>query len=135
MSRKNSINFLFYALPPFIYAGLIFFLSSLPSERITFVSGIKDYILHFVEYGVLAVLTIRFVNFYFKPRAKHYFLILLVTSLYGLSDEWHQSFVPGRVASLSDLLADTLGVIFGLGIYYAVVRYKERSRGRNLSGV
>jgi VanZ family protein len=135
MSRKNSINFLFYALPPIIYAGLIFFLSSLPSERITFVSGIKDYILHFFEFGLLALLTIRFVNFYFDPGVRCYFLIFLATMLYGLSDEWHQSFVPGRVASVSDLLADTLGVIFGLGIYYAVIRYKERGRGKTLPGV
>jgi len=135
MSRKRFINFLIYALPPFIYAGLIFFLSLLPSERITFISGIKDYILHFIEYGFLAVLTIRFVNFYFNPGVKYYFLIFLVTMFYGLSDEWHQSFVAGRVPSVSDFAADTLGVIFGLGIYYAVMRYKQSGRGKRLPGV
>ena len=42
---------------------------------------------------------------------KHYALILAMVwaSLYGASDEFHQSFVPGRHVEIADWLADTLG--------------------------
>ena len=33
--------------------------------------------------------------------------------LYGLSDEWHQSFVPGRTPSFADLTADAIGITLG----------------------
>lgn len=37
----------------------------------------------------------------------------LFSFLYGLSDEWHQSFVPGRQVELGDLLADGIGGFLG----------------------
>jgi VanZ family protein len=37
--------------------------------------------------------------------------------LYGVLDEWHQSFVPGRVVSVADWVADIIGVVLG---YFAV---------------
>ncbi|SHE23773.1 hypothetical protein BPUTEOMOX_1817 [methanotrophic endosymbiont of Bathymodiolus puteoserpentis (Logatchev)] len=43
---------------------------------------------------------------------------LIFTSLYGASDEWHQSFVPGRMSDTQDWLADTLGGVLFLSIYY-----------------
>lgn len=36
-------------------------------------------------------------------------LVLMISFLYGLSDEFHQWFIPGRSATLGDVLADTLG--------------------------
>lgn len=35
---------------------------------------------------------------------------------YAVSDEWHQSFVPGRDPSLGDLAADTVGLLVGYGL-------------------
>jgi len=35
---------------------------------------------------------------------------------YGVLDEWHQSFVPGRHASLADVLLDSAGVVIGIGV-------------------
>ena len=40
-------------------------------------------------------------------------LVLIVSLLYGLSDEFHQWFIPGRSATFGDVLADTLGGGFG----------------------
>ncbi|RMF56395.1 MAG: VanZ family protein, partial [Calditrichaeota bacterium] len=45
---------------------------------------------------------------------RFYLLVFLLGSLYGVSDEFHQSFVPGRYTELSDFLADSAGVLFGL---------------------
>jgi VanZ family protein len=38
---------------------------------------------------------------------------LVFATLYGLTDEWHQSFVPGRSAAVADALADMVGAIVG----------------------
>lgn len=47
-------------------------------------------------------------------------LSVLCSSLYGISDEIHQHFVPYRSADLMDVLAGTLGGIMGVYIYQAL---------------
>jgi len=60
---------------------------------------------HFLAYGLLGfLLGVAFGDF--RPA-------LLLAALYGVVDEWHQSFVPGREAFGLDLLADFLGAYFG----------------------
>jgi len=44
-------------------------------------------------------------------------LSILSSSLYGISDELHQYFVPYRSAEGMDILADILGSVFGVFIY------------------
>jgi len=39
-----------------------------------------------------------------------------IASAYGVFDEWHQSFVPGRYASLTDVMIDIAGVVLGIWI-------------------
>ena len=51
-------------------------------------------------------------------------VLILSGVLYGLADEWHQSFVPGRTATAGDLLADVVGVALGYGV---VVLWHRRS--------
>ncbi|WP_138120885.1 VanZ family protein [Bathymodiolus heckerae thiotrophic gill symbiont] len=43
---------------------------------------------------------------------------LVFCSVYGMLDEWHQSFVPGRMSDINDWLADTVGAMLFLGGYY-----------------
>jgi VanZ family protein len=49
-------------------------------------------------------------------------LSILLSFLYGISDEIHQHFVPYRDADLVDVLADMLGAVMGVCIYQAIVR-------------
>lgn len=42
------------------------------------------------------------------PRAAA-ILVVVCCLLYGITDEWHQSFIPGRLASAADVAADTVG--------------------------
>jgi len=44
-------------------------------------------------------------------------LSVLLSCLYGISDEIHQHFVPYRDADVMDVLADTIGGIMGVYIY------------------
>ena len=47
--------------------------------------------------------------------------LVAVGILYGMSDEWHQMYVPGRSPDHMDLLADALGVAFGYGTTWALL--------------
>ena len=113
------IRLLRYWGPVCAYAGLIFYLSSQPhpEEQLpSFVSLFSDKFLHVIEYGVLGGLFWR--GFYWGTnspwRTWAVPLAILCTSLYGISDEVHQSFVPFRESSWLDWLADTAGA--GIGV-------------------
>ena len=51
------------------------------------------------------------------PRTLVWSVCIVV--LYGMSDELHQMFVPGRTASFDDLLADAIGALVGTGLCWA----------------
>jgi VanZ family protein len=65
---------------------------------------------HVMGYAVLA----RLIEHALALPRRGRLLALLLTTLYGLSDEFHQSFTPGRMADPGDLLADVLGAIAAL---------------------
>ncbi len=72
----------------------------------------QDKVLHILVYfgfGVLLFLTLKSAG---RPVIKSVILTVLAGILYGASDEFHQMFVPGRSASIMDLLADTTGILF-----------------------
>lgn len=80
---------------------------------------------HMFEFAVLAVLyqsalarSIAKTNEQSKIKFKHYWLAFILAFLYALSDEWHQSFVPGRSSSLLDSGVDAIGALIGLTTLY-----------------
>ena len=78
-----------------------------------------DKLLHFVCYALLGALFLRAFN---TTPIKHNLTLVLIlsallSSLYGISDEIHQSFVPFRTADPMDVLADILGSIAGAYLY------------------
>lgn len=52
--------------------------------------------------------------------------MVLLCFLYSLTDEYHQSFVPGRTSLFTDCLIDTTGSIIACMIYSVVKKVKER---------
>lgn len=105
-------KFFLYWLPVYVYAGVIFYLSSLsriPPAIIEVQSN--TFILHMIEYAILSILLFRaFINSkntMFKEKAIH--LAIIISILYGITDEIHQYFVPGRFTSVLDLLANSVG--------------------------
>lgn len=104
--------------PVFAYAGFIFYLSSQshPEEQLpSFVGILSDKVLHVIEYAVLGALFYRGFRWSAEASWRPWVvpLAVLCTSLYGVSDELHQSFVPFRESSWLDWVADTVGA--GLG--------------------
>jgi VanZ family protein len=67
---------------------------------------------HFAIYGLLATLVAR--NGFVPGRA---WVPIVAVSLFGLTDEWHQSFTPGRSVDLVDWLADTVGAAVAVAAY------------------
>lgn len=67
---------------------------------------------HFFVFGLLATLVAR--NGFVPGRA---WLPILAVSVFGLTDEWHQSFTPGRSVEFDDWAADTLGAAVAVTAY------------------
>lgn len=102
-----------------LYAAFMFALSSF-SWRIPLVDKAEkihlDWFTHAVEYGVFGFLLsdALAVTFARSPRSALFAAALLLSAFYGLSDEYHQRFVPHRDACLSDVLVDTVGAAIGI---------------------
>ncbi len=101
-------------LPVLLWAGLIFALSSVPDLG-TGLGGwdlVLRKIAHAAEYAVLGALLQRALG---RP-----WLAFALGALYAISDEIHQSFVPGRQGSPLDVALDTAGVMVGVGLWHLV---------------
>lgn len=115
--RSRRVRWLSAWVPVLAYAGLIFWLSDQPHPPVDLPSWSgSDKVAHAIEYSVLAVLLWRAVGGRnsaggtgFPACASRARIVFLATAFYAASDEWHQSFVPDRNASVGDWLADTLG--------------------------
>lgn len=114
-----------YFFPLLAYAALIFYGSSQSRwlfEPPDFFSADKFY--HFLEYGIFGVLLARVLKAYDVPPSFRGKIIgvLVLSFLYGASDEFHQWFVPGRFATFGDVLADSLGGGLGGVIFFKLTR-------------
>jgi len=113
-------NFFCYWMPVILYCLLIFNQSSNPVP-----SGIPsvphiDKLLHAVGYAVLGILFFRAFRKSLETLDVHTIILLSVLSstLYGLSDELHQYYIPYRTADINDFLADMIGSFLGTQAYY-----------------
>ena len=82
---------------------------------------------HATEYAILAVFVILTINSYTSKKysVKKVILVILFCFIYSLTDEYHQSFVPGRTSLFTDCLIDTSGSIFICIIYTFIIKIKD----------
>jgi VanZ family protein len=111
-------------LPSLIYMVAIFHFSSESQPLPVLTEHVWDKALHFIEYGGLGALLYRALRGEGLGWAAAFVAAAVATSAYGVSDEWHQSFVPLRDASVRDWFADTLGGAIGAAIYGTLRRPK-----------
>jgi VanZ family protein len=112
------------------WMALIFFLSAqpdLPHPQSGWADRLVSSTSHALEFGVLAVLLASALEAH-CPRRRSLLIAFLVTALYALSDEFHQSFVPGRHPDPWDVVCDVAGAAVGLGLWAAWRRRRERRR-------
>ena len=74
-----------------------------------------DYFFHFCEYGFLSLLLLLWrSNNEFRIPWAPFLWIMLTGVLFGIGDELHQHFIPGRTVNLNDMLSNAAGWITGL---------------------
>ncbi len=114
--RSAGQSFARYWLPVIALCSVIFIQSAYPPPGQIPPWPHFDKVLHLCVYGILGALICRALNTIGPLNANRWRLLVcavVLTTLYGLSDEWHQSFVPDREASAADLLADFVGALIG----------------------
>lgn len=106
---------------------LLWFFPDLSESRIVLVHFLTRKAAHFTEYAVLAFLARRsFISSSHSFLRRYWFeLGLLLIVVYGLLDEYHQSFVPSRTASIYDSAIDVAG---GLTILMAAKFFSRNCR-------
>jgi len=122
-------------IPMITVMGIIFFLSNQPGDRLD-LPDIPDLdkVLHAVAYGVLAF-TVLFAVPENKNRKNPWGVSLLVVMfclLYGISDEFHQSFVPNRMPSVMDVIADTTGAVVVVFIWFQMKKQEIGAEGKSV---
>lgn len=120
-----------YQFPPVLWAILIYFFSTIPNLNVILnIPAGADKIVHAGLYFILCWLTWR------AFHEQHSFLILkngamlgafIFCLVYGMLDEYHKSFMPGRIPEFYNVVADTGGALLFIAV--ALLRYRPPSQG------
>jgi len=114
-NKSGYVHFLKFWFPVYLYAGVIFIYSAQSDLSLAPRMLHGDKLLHLLEYAVLSFLIARAAVNSRSLKLKLHFRLLAISLafVYGLSDEFHQYFVPGRCADVLDLFADGAGALLG----------------------
>ena len=127
MDRQLVHRRLIRIVPALLWMLGIFALSS--QSRLPQAPGISIQIMaaagHLAALGVLAVLIAWAAGVDFSRLSRRMLAAYALTVFYGVSDEIHQSFVPGRYATVQDVAIDAIGAAAGLTVMYFVVRWQR----------
>ena len=123
------MHLLWLWVPVALDAALIYYVSSIP--RLPSPPGpFSDKHFHFGSYALLATLLVRALASarFHNVNGRVAIGAILLATLYGVTDEIHQIFVPGRTAALDDLVADALGAATAAGLLlaWAIIRRRQR---------
>lgn len=125
---ETKEKFVRYQLPAYLWAAIIFVESSISGQKFPHTPFGSDKVAHvgiffifcWLVYRALKQQTVELVS------RMSLFLAVVVTILYGFSDEFHQLYVPGRSADIFDMAADALGGF--LFIMFVVVRQSVKEK-------
>jgi len=106
-------------LPVLVFMGLIFYASSIPGSDIPSLFPFQDVVFHLSVYLMLAFFFSRALrNTYPNFTVSRVILITILFGVfYGMTDEFHQAFVPLRTCSGFDLFIDGVGSLIGSLIF------------------
>jgi VanZ family protein len=115
-------------MPAILWAAVIFVVSSIPGNKLPkFAHLINDKVIHVSIFFLLGILVYRALEPKVRPEGFDWRRLAIAISaviLYGLSDEFHQGFVPGRTVDVLDALADSLGGVLSAVIIWSNYRRK-----------
>lgn len=108
------------------YIFCIFFFADSPV--VSTLSSFNPYsLLHIPLYGILAILLIfSFVPITPLPNnlITRFLFVGFIALIVAIADEIHQAYVPGRDASVTDVLLDLVGIVFVLFFAFRLLRTK-----------
>ena len=135
MNTKIRIPWIFKCILTAAYAGIIYWESSRDTSSVSLSFPYHaDKIAHFVVFGLLCLMTCWSLSRVRIGERAIYKIILaiVITSLYGMSDEFHQYFTPNRSAEIFDWLADTAGAVTA-GLFWQVTTHKRQIKKKLLA--
>ena len=110
--------------PVVVWMGVIFTMSSIPGSNLPGGYSFQGHLAEYAVLGALVMLALRR-----RPRRLALALVALAAcSLYGVTDELHQAFVPGRMPDVLDWATDTVGAAAGVGAAAAWLAWRARPR-------
>ena len=126
MSDIQRRLFLFGALG---WTGAIFYLSHIPGVDVPPVFFGMDKLLHAIVFGILGFLVVGALTGTMRPRhiSLPWLAVLLVIA-YGVLDEFHQHYVPGRTPDVYDVMADAAGGMLGIWLFWRFLGPRLASR-------
>jgi len=107
-----------------VYWVILFLGTTLPSSSLPDTPS-GDKLNHFAGYAVLSFLLFTWVRIKqgsAKGEIRLFQKSFLIASVYGVFDEIHQLFIPGRFFEWYDILADINGAALGLAVAFIVTR-------------
>ena len=111
-------------------AGILELDDDLTDEEAEGLIGKIDHIIrklaHFCIYTLLGIVLMLFLSTTNLTNKKRILIAMVFGLLYATSDEIHQVFISDRIARISDVLIDTLGVMFGIFIVRFIKIYKMK---------
>jgi len=106
------------------WAIVIFILSAIPADNYPDHPGFLNNVVHFFVYFVLAALIVAALTGGKLKPVPIALIAIVISSVYGATDEFHQYFVPGRLCDPVDWAVDTLGAIAGALVASKLLRRK-----------
>jgi VanZ family protein len=100
--------------------------TSLPNDALTFITR---KLAHIIAYFILGILMFFVVRAYAPNTRKAILVSLLFVCLYAVTDEFHQTFVPGRSGEVRDVLIDTTAGAAGVLVTSTIIRWRALRTG------
>ncbi|MDX8390044.1 MAG: VanZ family protein [Mariprofundaceae bacterium] len=108
-----------------LYCSLIYWLSDQPAYPTPLKFPGNDKLLHLIAYGIMALIAWHaFSKDHDSGRWFHPISVVLFCMVFGASDEWHQSFIPGRTSDIHDWMADSFGAVFTVNFIIFLKQYR-----------
>jgi VanZ family protein len=123
-------------LPVLLWMGVIFIgssIGSVPQVGGDATDGIVHRTAHLIEFALLGGLVLRAVGDGQPLTRRAFITTLIIVTLYGASDEFHQRFTPGRSSELSAVAFDAVGGLIGAGVYRGWRQRSGRKAARSSS--
>lgn len=121
MDLKLAKKLVSYWLPVFLWGTIIFIFSANPTTSTSEIHW-QDFIikktLHILFFGTLATLLYRALRVSGVGKFRAGYTTIIITFLYGVTDEIHQSFTPGRMPRVYDVVFDTIGALLSIFIIW-----------------